>query len=299
MNAVGLIYCLIALFFWGVAPVIYRFCGDTVSPKKMQGLRAVGFILTSILLLAVDRGKFWGGGLDTLCLMLSTVLGVAVGDTLYFKSISKIGAGKAAALTSTYPLYTVFLSWLLMGEGLSIWGVLGVVSVVAGLMLLCLFREQNAGSGYGNQPVRKGLLTGIGAGLCWGIGLVVIRWVTVRTGISAASVTFWRALAVFLTTWPAYLRERRELGTSEPLVDFKDKKSFLMVGAGVFVLALPSWFVSQALSHIPAAMVTPITGSSPVVAALLGFFFFREKISPLQWLGIVMIIGGGIVINVL
>ncbi len=300
LNAIGLFYCFIALFFWGVAPVIYRFCGDTFAPSKMQALRSVGFLSAAILLLLAEPGKlFWPGGWELLWLMSLTFIGITVGDTLYFKCIARIGAGKAAALTSTYPLYVVFVSWAFLGEGLSIWGLLGALAIVLGLMLLCLFKERGAGAGYGNQPVRSGLLLGIGAGLCWGGGLVVIRWISLRTGISASAITFWRALAVFVTVWPTYLRDRRRLGTTEPMLQLRDTKALLMIAAGVFVLALPSWFVSQAMSYIPAAMVSPITGSSPVIAALLGLFFFKEKITPLQWLGIVMIIGGGAAINLL
>ena len=59
MNAIGLFYCFIALFFWGVAPVIYRFCGDTFAPSKMQALRSVGFLSAAILLPLPPPSLLW------------------------------------------------------------------------------------------------------------------------------------------------------------------------------------------------------------------------------------------------
>ena len=70
-----------------------------------------------------------------------------------------------------------------------------------------------------------------------------------------------------------------------------------MLASGALILTLPGWLVALALKSIPASAVAPVTGASPAVAALLGRLLYRETITPFQWLGILMIISGGAVVN--
>ena len=72
-----------------------------------------------------------------------------------------------------------------------------------------------------------------------------------------------------------------------------------MVFTGFFVLTFPGWLAAYAMQRIPASIVSPVTGSSPMVASLFSALLFHEKISPMQWLGIVMIIGGGAMVSLL
>jgi len=47
---------------------------------------------------------------------VGVVLGLAIGDILYFEGLSRIAVSLAAPLSSTYPLYTVAFAYLLANE---------------------------------------------------------------------------------------------------------------------------------------------------------------------------------------
>ncbi len=298
MDGINLLRCLAALFCWGVAPVIYRFCGSEMPPSKMQAVRSLSFFAAALLAVCIaPGGGVWPGLWPCAVLIFCTVIDLGVGDSLYFVCVSKIGAGKASALTNTYPLYAVALSWLILGEGLSPLASLGALTVVGGLLLLCLFKEKDADSGYGRQPLRAGLLWGILAGMCWSTGHVVIRWAALTSGIGASGMMFWRAAALLGFAWQNCLRERARTRDTSPLLPLNTAGGLMMLATGVLVLMLPGWLVATALQTVPPSIVAPITGASPAVAALLGRILFKEPISPPQWLGIALIIIGGAAVN--
>ncbi len=298
MDIRSLLYCLAGMLCWGAAPVLYRFVGTELPPQKMQAIRSVGFFVSALAVLLLAPGKaVWPGAWQLAVLMGSTALDLGAGDTLYFVCVSRIGAARAAALTNTYPLYVVFFSWLVLGEGLSLIAFLGAAVLVAGLMLLCLFKEQGTSDAYARQPIRAGLLPGILTGLCWSTSQVTMRWMFTHTGISASAVMFWRSAALLIYAWFFYLRWRRRTGDTSALLPLNTVRGLMMLASGLLILMLPGWLVAIALQKIPAAVVAPVTGASPAVSALLGHLLFNEPISGAQRLGILLIIAGGAAVN--
>lgn len=301
MDPVSFACCLAAMFCWGAAPVMYRFCGDELSPQKMQTMRSFVFFISSLFVIRfLPSGDIFPGAVPILVYITMTMVDLGIGDTLYFMCVARIGAGKASALANTYPLYVVTFSWLLFGEGLSPLGLLGAVAVVAGIALLCLFKEQGTSETYGHRPIREGLLLGVCAGLCWGTGMPVTRWLMTRTTIGASELMFWRSTALCLYSCLVYIPTRLSGRDKSPFLRaFLTPKGSLMIVSGLFVLMLPGWLSTYAAARASAALMAPITGSAPMVAALMGHWLFKERLTPAQWLGVASIITGGVMVNLL
>jgi uncharacterized membrane protein len=66
----------------------------------------------------------------------SFVLGLIGGICFEIILANGNDAGKAVAITSSYPLLTVFLSWLYLSEKLSNWQIAGTVMIIAGLVMM-------------------------------------------------------------------------------------------------------------------------------------------------------------------
>lgn len=71
----------------------------------------------------------------------------------------------------------------------------------------------------------------------------------------------------------------------------KDQWNLFGVLSGVG-LALGLLFYYLALYRAEAGIVVPLTAAYPVVTAILSALLLREKLSPLQWMGIVCVIAG-------
>jgi drug/metabolite transporter (DMT)-like permease len=108
--------------------------------------------------------------------------------------------------------------------------------------------------------------------------------------------TFWRAISLSLAAWSFwYFRKNSE--ERKHIFNVGYKKWLSPTLAGAIGLALGGLTNAYALKTVPASIVAPITASNPVIAALIAKFAFGEKLSPIQWMGIIMVIIGGIQVS--
>src|SRR5947209_42906 len=102
---------------------------------------SVGLLFYLVLLLATGNVESllhvgWG---RAAALGASAVLAMGIGDTLYIAGMQRIGVSKASPISVTsYPLLTVALAWLLLGEVLSVKAIAGAVLAIGGIVLVVM-----------------------------------------------------------------------------------------------------------------------------------------------------------------
>jgi transporter family protein len=67
----------------------------------------------------------------------------------------------------------------------------------------------------------------------------------------------------------------------------------LISGAG---LALGLLFYYMALEKGQVSIVVPLTAIYPIVSVLLGYVILKEKPSPLQWIGVILVVAGAVLL---
>ena len=134
-----------------------------------------------------------------------------------------------------------------------------------------------------NPDRTRGIALMLGAGLCWSLGGIIVRSLALR---DTWEIVFWRALfmALFLGTLLLALRGRGVLA------------SVRGIGvAGVIssvCLAAQIYFFILALSHTTAANTFVLMSISPLLAALAGMLFLRERVVWHTWIAIAFALGG-------
>jgi drug/metabolite transporter (DMT)-like permease len=266
-----------------------------LSFPEVNAVRSFGYLGTMILFVL-----FQGKGItlmETYAFLLltgSTLLGNVIGDVLYLSSIDKIGVGRAVAVTSTYPLVVTAFSAIWLKETVTVPILIGTVSVILGLNLLCKER----GSGPEGNQTKKGFFLALATALCWGISIPMTRWLLLDTGLSSMDLNFWRAIIFLPSVWILWILRCR-LGYHSPRrVARLPLRTWLELNAaGAIALALGGTFLAGALQRAPASVVTPITASSPLISTLLAIVLMGEKSTRRQWAGIVLIVVGSAVIS--
>lgn len=268
-----------------------------LSFPEVNAIRSFGFVGTMVLLLVL-QGKGMPPplrGSHFLFFIVSTLLGNVIGDVFYLSSISKIGVGRAVAITSAYPLIVTAVSALLLGERITLPIVIGTIAVILGLNLL---RKESLHERDKSSQTRRGLLLALATALCWGLSIPVTRWLLLETGLSSIDLSFWRSLIFFPSVWLLWL-VRCRMGYHRPQRIFSlSRRSWLALnGAGALALALGGSLLGQALQRAPASVVTPITASSPLISTLLAIVLLGERSTRRQWAGIVLIVVGSTVVS--
>jgi len=226
-----------------------------------------------------------------LFLALNALLSNTVGDVFYLAAIRGIGVSLAVPITSTYPLAITLISWLWFGEALTFSVLSGTFSIVMGLALLNMHVTES--NGVSRSRHLRGFVLAILAALCWAIGMSLNKHLTLR-GVSPMSITFWRSFFFSLMAIAFLpLATRGEKETRRVTVG----GALAAAGAGIIALFVGGWLYTTSLSIIPMNVATPIASSSPLIAAVFACAFMGESLRPIQWLGIVFVVGGAVAVG--
>lgn len=295
MTGLGLFYCLAAAFIWGTTPLAFRRWGREIPPAKLVMLRSLGFCIFGI-------GAGWWAGASIFIfrweLVLSvscTMFGMSVADWLSATAINDIGTGKATAIGASYPVFTCLISVSLLNERLPLGAWSGIAMIFAGLAMLRP-RYQD-GSESTPQAMKRGFTLALIAAVFWSFSTVATK-IAMNTGvITSAALIFWKSLGVLLASWTMWIVNRQKNHPSVPLLHTKPRPFVVLVVAGFLSLGFANVLASEAMIELPASLISPLTATSPVWASLSSMALFREAISRIQWLGILMVLCGGAVVN--
>lgn len=177
---------------WALSPIFYSRGLRNLSPVVGNFLRAlpatiITFVSTT-LILGIDK-TFYLPTNAYIVLLLSGVIGLGLGDLLYLLSIKRIGPSPSITITSTYPLLTILISFLFLGENITFYVLAGTVLVVLGITIIS---RKNGG--------RRVDLVGIGlatlAALLWSISITLVG--SISGSAHPLTENLWRTVGYIL-----------------------------------------------------------------------------------------------------
>ena len=143
----------------------------------------VGFMFLSVFTW-IYRGYFLpvdASGLTWIILIISGLIGFTFGDLCLFQSFVVIGARISMLLMALAPPMTAVISWIVLGEEMTLKSVFGMVITISGIMLVVLKRENKMEKPAGRRNLRFsypvwGILLGLGGALGQSTGLVLSKF---------------------------------------------------------------------------------------------------------------------------
>lgn len=294
----GVLYCCAAAVCWALGPVFLKKGLALMSHSEIGAARTFGFVGASLFFVMLEPSVSvgWPHPLPYLAVILVSVLiGNIIGDLAYFRAIEMIGVGKSVGTTSCYPLFVTAISSVWLGEAVTLPLVLGTLVMIAGLIML---------KSGGNQPSethavsRAGFVFAIVAAVSWAGMMVLQKWLISVHSIHPAAITLWRAFFLFSLSWAYWGARSLRAGTNPLRIFTLNPEAWgWALAAGTFGLAAGGYFFTKGIQLIPVSVATPITASSPLLAAAMGVLFFHERMRPVQWAGILCILSGVLAVN--
>jgi transporter family protein len=140
MQAKAFLFALVAAFFWGAAPIFGKV--GLVRPDPTVALALRSFVISFILLIWAALS----GNLSQVGTLLTSksgafiaaegILASLMGHLAYYYALKYGEASRMVPITSSFPLFALFLAILFLGERLSWEKILGAVLIVAGIFLI-------------------------------------------------------------------------------------------------------------------------------------------------------------------
>ncbi|MFN1145183.1 DMT family transporter [Serratia liquefaciens] len=276
---------LAAALCWGSTDFLIGINARAVGVRRAVFFsQAIGFVIFSAWLWATSApwleasASIWGLALLAACL--------TVGGTLALSQAFAIGkAAMVAPLVTSYGAVTTLLSWI-SGERLGALTLAGLAVCLLGVMLTAVSPGRQPGRSRSTLPAATFALI---AAFCYGTGFWLQGKYTLP--VLGPSLSLWLGYTVGLTAVLALNTDRRALVSRSNW-----RQGGLLLLASLLSLAGFSAFAMGAGSG-SLAIVTVLSTLSGGIAALLGALLLRERLSALQWAGVLTVLAGALVLH--
>jgi drug/metabolite transporter, DME family len=265
---------LAAALIWAFSPIYYRGFLGRFELLNLNFLRT-GLSAAVLLVPALVFGSGFGAGIGYA--LLSGLVTLGMGDTMFLLAIRETGASVAAPVVYTYVLMVQFVG-VALGQVIPYANIAAALMVVAGVFIL-----SRGGEG---KPRAKGVAFALTGALLWTAGQEMIQLAT-NAGGDVLTVTFVRnaaaatalGIALLLTgkarKWPRGLSSR-EIGFVAIII-----VSDLVLGSLLFVYSI---------STIGVALTVIVTSLSPFITQVSSRALGKESPSAKDYAGGALIV---------
>jgi drug/metabolite transporter (DMT)-like permease len=277
---------LAAAFCWGTADYMSRSQSERVGSYRTIIYSHMVTLIAVLVLIPIISPNLAFPVYPVLALIGAGVINFAAFVFLY-RAFHRGVVSVVAPVVYTYPAVTAVLAVVILGASLSIFQVVALAGIIAGVILLSTrFSELYAYlRGTGTPGLTKGVGLAVGASLCFGMVYIGIGYAAPSVSV-VLPVMFLRIVAIsagFLLA-PVLRQEAKP----NRLVFSKT-----MIAMGVleaFGFLAFTYGIEAAGSALP--VVTALSGMGGAVATSYGLAFLKERLEPNQMLGVLLSLAG-------
>lgn len=284
----GILLGLATALAWGSSDFLARFVTRRIGTlRSLFYMQTWGFLLLTLFLIVTHfwghlfdgsgwRPWAWGflaGGCNTVAMFS------------FYRCLEVGKVAVVAPLSASYPVLTLLLS-MFSGERLTILRACGIAVTLLGVIFVA---RGEAGSDESSKNAKQGIAWALFAAIAFGLLFWILGLRIIATTGPYASLWLIR-MTGSLVSLSALLLKRlpvfKSLGTSnwQPTV-----MGFLDTGA--FALS------NRGMQMEQVSVITVLSSLYGAVTVVLAALFLRERVSRIQWLGIIAIFAGILLIS--
>jgi drug/metabolite transporter, DME family len=296
MSAVllGELAALGAAVCWAVAPILYRRALFSASPMSANIVRCA---TNAAVMLVLLFGLGWAGAFARLPLevvlltVVSGLIGLGLGDTLYLYALKSVGVSRAVPLAATYPLFSLLWFTALLGQPLAWTAAVGAVVILLGIWLLSRERGDSTVHFTGKIAL-TGVVLSLLTAVVWSVSISMMDVVVSMPGVSTLDANYAvvtmriAAMAVFLLMLSPLLDK------GKGFLKLKRRTVIELCVGGLIANALGWLLMNYSFLNILEAQAVPISSTTSLFSAFAGFALFHEKFSLSNVLGAAVVVAG-------
>jgi drug/metabolite transporter (DMT)-like permease len=282
----------VTALIWAFSVILFKKSGESVHPIALNVFKSTlaMVLLLPTLWLSGDSLLYSAPAWDYLLLLASGVIGIAVADSMFFKSLNLLGAGLSAIVDCLYSPFIILLSVAFIGERL------GWVQIVGVLMIISAVLTATGVKGRGvreRSTLVRGALWGAAAMAAMAIGIVMVKPVLDRSPLLwATEIRLVGGCAVLYVQ--LLLHKRKDPILRSLLKAGSWKYTVLGSFLGAYV-AMVLWIAG--MKYTQASTAAALNQTSNVFVFLFAAIFLKERITALRLLAILTAVGGAFLVT--
>jgi len=289
------ILAILCAFFRGIDPIFAK-RGLESGGNWIQNTFQTLVVRTGLawgVLIVISNGKNMLEGISIPIILLFVCAGVvaaAMGQLSYYRGIDRMGASICATITNSRPLFAVLLAVVWLGENMTVSGVIGVISIVMGVVFITRSKSGNI-AGW----KRSDIVFPLFAAVAFAAGNVIRKFGFMEdaaiTAIQALAINDLAALVV-VGVYGVVIGKGRELAAGNR----ESYRNFGLSGVCVFLAMLTLY---EALIRGPVSVADPILGTGPLFTVIIAASVLKkvERITKGFVIGTLLIIAGVVLLS--
>ena len=136
-----ILLALISALMWGIAPVIHKVLLVKYQPITIMLMNSFTYAICMILIVFFNYKLFMKDMNkmkydDAIVIMLSSIGILIVGNLIYYYVLREHNSSLVSALIYSSPVFTLILAYIFLKERLSMYGYLGIFSILLGIIFI-------------------------------------------------------------------------------------------------------------------------------------------------------------------
>ena len=273
-----------AALSWTVAGILGHAPVLVLGSLHFNRIRMIVASIWLVPMVLVSGAQFEIDSAHIMPILLSSFVGVVLGDYFLFVAMARLGPRLTGILFAANAPIAAVLGWLILSESLG-WEVIAALILgFIGIVLAILFGKRRHNVHIWEQ-IKQPLWIGVGAGLLAALGQasgVLILRPVMADGASPWMASLLRVLFAALCLWLIYPFDKK--ARAMPVLPPKNLAIYI-IGNGFFGLSFGVALMLKALETGPVAEVSLLASISPVL--VLPFIWWQTKLMPPvgAWLG--------------
>lgn len=283
---------LLTAAIWAFAVILFRKSGETVHPLALNAFK-------NTLAIALLLPTLWFSGQTLfpnhsinvyLTLSLSGIIGIGIGDTLFFSSLNRLGAGLTGIVLCMYSPFIIVFSYLFLNESLTNVQLIGVLLIVTAVFITTVQRKP---IGVTKQNVLYGVIYGILASATMATGVVIMKpLLSTHSVVWVAEIRLLGGMAALVLILICH-RRRRMITNSLT----KTHNWHYVIGGSFFgaYLAMIVWIAG--IKYTQASVASALNQTSTIFIFIFAGLILKEPMDLRRTIGIVLAFTGAFLVS--
>jgi len=295
-SGAGEFFSVACALLWAIATVLFRRSGETVPPIALNLFKnavAVALFLVTIPIAGVPWFPPERSAQDWLVLLGSGALGIGIGDSLWFATLNRLGAGGSAIVSCLYCPMVVLCAAAWLGEPL---GPLVLIStaLMGAAIVVGNWDPWTPRTAEDRRRVAAGVTIGLASMVSMAVWIVAAKPVLDRSDpIWASAVRLVGGVAFLLVQALAPNVRREMLRVFRPGRAWAYAIPAAVLGAWAGMVL---WIVG--MKYAGAGTASILNQTATIFTPILGVAVLKERMTARKAVGIAMAFGGAALVLV-
>ncbi|MBO1511296.1 DMT family transporter [Metabacillus bambusae] len=283
-NKFAILYIGAGAALWGIISIFVTYFYELgFTPTQVVAIRALSASIFLVFYVIIkNRQLFRIKVSDSKYFIGTGIFSIVLFNWCLFSAIEETSISIASILLYTAPAFVTIFSRLIFKESLSSQKVIALVTTFIGCSFVIGILPNN------NETISLyGLILGLGSGLFYALYSIFGKFALKKYHSLTITVYTFLFAAIAVTPFS---------GIWNVIPLFSDIKVwFYVIGLGFLSTMLPFLLYTKGLNKIESSTASIIATIEPVVASLIGFMIFQEKLNLWQYMGIILVIAAVII----